>query len=195
MNIMKFVLQYVTKLKVFYDKGYEYYAIIMALISMSILIGVWLPYLQEGLLLFGISVSKFLLSITLTLSLFLVFVVMLISTGWFFYKKSIPQTEWIYRDLQHPIYVLSMMNYRRMYSMLDELALSLDVCLKVMERNKEFKLTGDERKFIKTFSDNWNKIKENFPLKLQVGDKVIIDAETITLEEMKKVVEKARSIR
>lgn len=194
MNVTKFVLEYVTKLKVFYDKGYEYYAIIMALISMSILIGVWLPYLQEGLLLLGISVSKFLLSITLTLSLFLVFVVMLISTGWFMYRKSIPQTEWIYRDLQHPIYVLTMMNYRRMYSMMDELAKSTDVCLKVMERNK-FKLTNEEKKFIQDFSKKWTDIKESFPLRLQVGDKIIVDAEKITYEEMKRVVEKARSIK
>jgi ABC-type multidrug transport system fused ATPase/permease subunit len=195
MNVTKFVLEHVTKLKVFYDKGYEYYGMVITLISLSILIGVWLPYIQEGFALLGIYVSKIMLSIVLTLSMFIFVLIFFIIVGWFLYKKSIPQMEWVYRDLQHPIYVMSMMSYRRLYSMLDELSMSLDVCLKAMERNKEFKLTGDERKYVKDFSDNWKKIKEDFPLKLQVGDKVIIDADTITYEEMKELVRKARSIR
>jgi len=169
------------RLKVFYDKGREYYMLFFGFISILTLIGVWLPKLVEITQKSGLNLSEGAITLILMGFIFIGINTALLVIGWFSYSRNITQQELLWRDIQHPSTVLNYISVARLYKQLDKLSEGISNSLSDSEA--------------KEFLTEWNEIKNQYPLKLKIGGREILDFENLTLTDLEDLLEKAKSIK
>ncbi|MBD3389244.1 MAG: hypothetical protein GF416_09125 [Candidatus Altiarchaeales archaeon] len=185
MNILstvgQFIKNYIMRLKVFYDKGREYYMLLFGLITVSTLIGVYMPQLYKLAVKMGIQISETYLSLILITVIVVAVNIIILLIGWVSYARDFTQQELFWRDIQHPNNRLSMTHLARMYKQFDKLSEGIAQALPEGEREK--------------YLQEWAAIRAEYPLGLKIGERVIFDIDSLTPAELEAILKKAKSMR
>lgn len=176
-----FMRGYIMKIKIFLDKGREYYNIVYSLIYLSILVGVWLPYLQEALAEAGFEVSKTMISVVGLGSLFVLINLFLILVGWFSYRKNLTQSEYFYSTLQNP---WSICTYKAFMRLIKTQKLILETIGSNLSK-PEFE----------ELMKKMEKLSKESPVDIRIGNKIILDLERDVYEDLQKILEKSNNVR
>ena len=178
-NIGNFTRDYLMRLKTYQDKGREYYQIVYSIVTISILIGVWLPYIQEWLADVGINVSRLTITVIGLGGLFLFVNVSLVVLGWFTFKKNITQSENIYKALQTPNTMASFQAFS-----------------KILRRQEilHHEILDPSKENLKICASDWKKLDDELSAKMTLGDITVLDVEHATKNDYKKLEERAKSM-